>query len=539
MTSTPASVDTPAPHIGGLLKMLTVVAVVAGVALRLWPRTSLWLDEALSVNIASLPVKDIPEALRHDGHPPLYYFLLHFWMLLDSSDWWIRLFSALIGFAALPLAYVAGTRIGERASAAGLGAQRVGLIVLALYAVMPYGVRYSSEARMYSLMSLLVLIGYLLVDELLSESRVRRGYWLPATALALTTAALLYSHYWAIWIGTAVGILAVVQAVKAVDPRLRRRSLACVGSLIVGVLLYLPWVPNMAFQSEHTGTPWGEVFRPATILVVTITDFVGGGFGEVQVITYLLIAAIGVALFGVLRQRAGRQVVELTATAQLRIIPELYVFLTTVAIAWLVSVAASATYASRYAAVIYPLFVLMVGAGLAMARSKKVTALLVAITLVASLAGAIYEIGTDRTQAGVVAGSIEDHLAAAGAQTGTVISCPDQLAPATARALDNAGADARVVPFPTGENPEIVDWVDYEERNSAADPTAFAEEVLSELPEDEPVYFVMNPSYLTFEGKCEQLLAALTNAGVPLSQVISTSEDYFETMGLWSAPPNP
>src|SRR5690348_16241867 len=55
-------------------------AVVTGLVLRFWTSSHLWLDEALSVDIARLPLGDIPRALRHDGHPPLYYFLLHGWM---------------------------------------------------------------------------------------------------------------------------------------------------------------------------------------------------------------------------------------------------------------------------------------------------------------------------------------------------------------------------------------------------------------------------------------------------------------------------
>jgi mannosyltransferase len=88
------SVDTP-PH-GWPLVTVAVVSSVLGVVLRLMPRSALWLDEALSVNIASLPLGDIPSALERDGHPPLYYFLLHFWLELGSSDWWVRTLSAIV-----------------------------------------------------------------------------------------------------------------------------------------------------------------------------------------------------------------------------------------------------------------------------------------------------------------------------------------------------------------------------------------------------------------------------------------------------------
>src|SRR5438046_2293569 len=39
-----------------------------------------WIDEGLSVGIASHPLSKIPALLRQDGSPPLYYLLLHVWM---------------------------------------------------------------------------------------------------------------------------------------------------------------------------------------------------------------------------------------------------------------------------------------------------------------------------------------------------------------------------------------------------------------------------------------------------------------------------
>ena len=50
-------------------------AVAVAVIARFVTTSPLWLDEALSVNIASLPLGDIPDALRQDGHPPLYYLV--------------------------------------------------------------------------------------------------------------------------------------------------------------------------------------------------------------------------------------------------------------------------------------------------------------------------------------------------------------------------------------------------------------------------------------------------------------------------------
>ena len=65
-----------------VLALVGLLTVVVGVLLRFYAPTPLWLDETISVNISRLPIGQIPTALSHDGAPPLYYLLLHFWMLV-------------------------------------------------------------------------------------------------------------------------------------------------------------------------------------------------------------------------------------------------------------------------------------------------------------------------------------------------------------------------------------------------------------------------------------------------------------------------
>ena len=130
--------------------------------LRFVTRSPLWLDEALSVNIAQLPLGQIPAALRHDGHPPLYYFLLHGWMaLFGTGDVAVRALSGLFAVAALPLAWLVGRR---------RGGPLLAWLFVGVLALSPFALRYATETRMYSLLMLLVLVGYLLLDDV-----VRRG----------------------------------------------------------------------------------------------------------------------------------------------------------------------------------------------------------------------------------------------------------------------------------------------------------------------------------------------------------------------------
>ncbi len=160
-------------------------------------RSPLWLDEALSVNIAHLPIGEIPAALRHDGHPPLYYVLLHGWIsLFGSGDVAVRSLSGLFAVATLPLAWVIGRR---------RGGPTLGWLFTAVMAMSPFALRYATETRMYSLLIVLVLAGYLLLDDVVR----RRATGCPPAGRArpCCPGLLLLTHYWSIWLLGAVEVV--------------------------------------------------------------------------------------------------------------------------------------------------------------------------------------------------------------------------------------------------------------------------------------------------------------------------------------------
>jgi mannosyltransferase len=92
-----------------------VLVVGIGVALRIQSPSALWLDEAVSLSISGLPIRDVVGALRLDGAPPLYAFLLWAWeRLVGTTAFDVRLLSALFGITALPVAAAAGSRLAGR-----------------------------------------------------------------------------------------------------------------------------------------------------------------------------------------------------------------------------------------------------------------------------------------------------------------------------------------------------------------------------------------------------------------------------------------
>src|SRR6202451_1842727 len=236
------------PALTGRLRIAVWVAVglaiAVGLFLRFWTRSGLWLDEALPANIARLPLHDIPNALKHDGAPPLYYYLLHFWILLfGQSNDAVRSLSGVIAVITLPVGWFCGRRLGGRG---------VAWTTLVLLASAPFAVYYATESRMYALVILLTGCGFLALGRAVAAPRPGNPL-----AVAVVTPALLYTQYWAVYLVAMVGIWLVVSVVRS--RRHGHPEAAPSPALIavaIGCVLFVPWLPTFIYQAKYTGTPW-------------------------------------------------------------------------------------------------------------------------------------------------------------------------------------------------------------------------------------------------------------------------------------------
>ena len=227
-----------------------VLAVVAGLVLRFWTRSDLWLDEALTVNIARHPLHELPglpEARRRAAA------LLRAAPLLDGA---VRHLGR-----GRPVAVRAVRRGDHPAGLAGRPAARrphgrPGRPCCS-WPRRPFAVRYDTETRMYSLVALLTVLGFLALDRALRPPRAGN-----LVAVAAVTGLLLYSHYWSIYLlGHHHGVAGCSRP-GGDGPSGDAGARAALVATVVGCLTFLPWVPTFLFQSRHTGTPWAT---PATL----------------------------------------------------------------------------------------------------------------------------------------------------------------------------------------------------------------------------------------------------------------------------------
>lgn len=493
----------------GVATAAVAAAVVAGVAFRLYSRSDLWLDEALTVDIARLPVGDLLRQLRHDGHPPLYYLLLHGWMkVFGEGDEAVRSLSGVFGLATIPLLWLAARRYAGRAGATA---------AVVLLATSPFAVRYATETRMYSLAMLLVVAGWLTVEVARERPTSTR-----LAGVALLSGLLALTHYWSFYLLAAVAALLLWRWRRGERPAAR-----VVAAIVAGGILFLPWLPSFLDQAAHTGTPWGLPAKPTTVFFTSFTDWGGGPDGEAQLLGLGLILLVLLALTG--RALDGHRL-ELDLRTRPPARPEAAVVFGTMAIAVAAGYATGGAFASRYTAVVFPLVVLLAAYGSTVLTDVRVRAGVLVVLALLGLVGSTRNLVTQRTQGG----QIGRYIAANGGPGDVVAFCPDQLGPAVMRSLP-ATFDA--VTFPDLGDPRLVDWVDYADRQRSGDARRFAA-TLDRRAGDHTVWLVWSAGYRTLGSKCEGAASALKNLR-PGGTAVVASGDEFEHAWLYQYGPVP
>ncbi len=459
--------------------------VAVGVVLRFVCHSQLWLDEALTVNLAKLPLGKIPGALRHDGAPPLYYAVLHFWMLaFGEGNFAVRALSGVVSAASLPLAWMAGQRLGGR---------RLAWAALLLMASSPFAISYATSARMYSFMILWAVLGFLAMARALEQPTTSRLMWVGTLA-----AVVLYTHYWGIYLVAVTGLWLLLRVRRASDDgAARRASRSCLLALALGSLAFLPWLPSFVYQTLHTGTPWSNAAGLGDILTV-LSQYAGGGpWGAALGLSLFTLVLLGV--FG--ESVDGHHVlVKLNARRQAR--PIAFVFMGTLVLAVAAGAIAQAAFVGRYTSAVFPFFILLAALGATVFADRRVLAAVLAWTTVAGLIVAIGPQLSPRTQAGQVANVINKYASA----NDMVVYCPDQLGPAASRLIT---VPVQQFTFPRLDPPQRINWVDYRQTIHAANVEQFAQQILR-LAAGHDIWFVQNPNYAGMERKCTILMNWLT-----------------------------
>ncbi len=206
-------------HVGIRLKERDTTALLLGIlfasaALRMYSVTTpAIIDEPFSLYVAKLDPSLIISSCASDVHPPLYYLILHYWILVfQDSELAMRLPSVVFSVLAVYVVY----RIGGR-----LFSREVGLLSALIAGISAFQIAEAQSARMYSLLVLLTLVSMYAFIRLRDETT-----WGRSLEYVAVTVALLYTHVYGIFIVVAQNlfVLSIALIMKRCAPHPVRGS---------------------------------------------------------------------------------------------------------------------------------------------------------------------------------------------------------------------------------------------------------------------------------------------------------------------------
>ena len=205
--------------------LLLFLIIFAGSALRLYNlgSASIRADEGGAIYLSELPAFDILTTPQ-DVQPPLFYFILHFWIeIFGKSEFALRLLPALLSIIAIPIVYFLGKELFDN---------KVALFSALVFAVSQANIRFAQTLRMYSLLLIFALLSIYFLYKYLENPSGKN-----ATLYAVTSALSIYSHYFA-------GFLLVAEFVYAVlfFKRHNAKILNILGMFAFAGLLAIPLI---------------------------------------------------------------------------------------------------------------------------------------------------------------------------------------------------------------------------------------------------------------------------------------------------------
>lgn len=168
---------------------------------------SLWYDEAFSGILVRQNLGTLIQIIQEDRvHPPVYYFLLKIWsMVWGNTDTALRFFSLIFGILLITAAFFLIKKMLNTKAA---------LTAAGIFALSPYFILYSIEARSYIMLGLEALIAIYLFVKIINYNKKSflEVYKLKETKwLLLISILILLTHYLGIVLILVMGILLFIK----------------------------------------------------------------------------------------------------------------------------------------------------------------------------------------------------------------------------------------------------------------------------------------------------------------------------------------
>jgi uncharacterized membrane protein len=218
------------PILNSRRRWIAAAILVLALAVRVWDLTarSLWFDEANEYWVSTAPFTHLVESVRTGtGDPPLYEFVLHFWMKYGESEAWLRTLSVLASVSG-----VAGVMVLTELVAGSTAAVCAGIML----ALLPADIRYAQEVGQYGVVP--AVVAWNLVCLVLM---MRERTWRTVLGWAGTALGASYLYYGTIFPIASAFACVVVECIVRRDARTRRATGTALVLYIIGMLPLVIW----------------------------------------------------------------------------------------------------------------------------------------------------------------------------------------------------------------------------------------------------------------------------------------------------------
>lgn len=245
--------------------VLTAVVVLA-LCVRFYAITepAIWYDEAFSVLLARHEPGQIWSITAKDVHPPFYYLVLHYWTALFGDG--------VLAVRSLSAVADVGTVVLSTKLMSLMATRRATWVAASMLALLPISVRYSQEARMYTLLGFWLMgatVALVCWVQRPDKKRFSLIYMLFMTAAFYTHyfAALCVLVHWFYW------YWGVTRPARVVPVR---------GWLLINgaiVMLFMPWLPHFIEHLSGKGLEWIPPVTADAVLSLVWQFTVMNGWG--------------------------------------------------------------------------------------------------------------------------------------------------------------------------------------------------------------------------------------------------------------------
>lgn len=225
-------------QIADYLLIILGLSVFSAITLFTITKSSIWFDEAFGAYIIRFNFFDIAKYTAFDVHPPLYYWVLKLWsMFFGNSELAIRSMSLLFGGISIVLGYLITNRLFGRKAA------RYSLLFLVLS---PMLIRYSQEARMYTMVVAIAMMATLFL--LKATESNKKTHWM---VYGIFVGLGMWTHYFSaiIWIAHWVWRAYVIKC-ESSNKNFNQRFFSKEWKFtnLVALGLFVPWLPFFITQ---------------------------------------------------------------------------------------------------------------------------------------------------------------------------------------------------------------------------------------------------------------------------------------------------